>query len=242
MHRRVALVQFDAVPEQIERNLDEVERLSRSAVYQDARWVMFHELALCDMTPRVPELCEPVPDGAACRRVEKLARELGCFLSVGMGERDGDRRYITQVFFGPDGFCYRYRKTWLWLNRQDTGYRNEWARFDPGAGPELFEIDGVRATCFICADGEAPRCIERAAALEPAVVFYPNNREQLPDFDVFGKRARKIGAPMLVTNRVGDSWGKNCQGGCAAFAPDGSLLASANREGQEEILICDLEM
>ena len=153
----------------------------------------------------------------------------------GLTERHGPYRYITQVFASPHGFLYRYRKSWLWRG-EDKGYRNEWARYDTGTGPERFEIDGIAATCFICADGAAPRCLERARLVEPQVVFYPNNRGGLPDFPVFGAYAAKIGAPMLVTNRVGKSWDYDCKGGCAVFDAAGNVLAKANRKGEEEVL------
>ena len=55
-----------------------------------------------------------------------------------------------------------------------------------------------------------------------------------------GERARRIGAPMLVTNRVGKSWCHDCQGGCVVYSAEGEPLACANREGNEEILIHDL--
>ena len=213
----VALIQFDAVPEETQRNLDGMERLAEAAAAQGARWIMFHELTLSDCTPRLDELAEPVPGGPSTRRMAGLADRLGGFISFGLSEADGGRRFITQVFVGPGGYQYRYRKTWLWRNPEDKGYRNEWARYDPGTGPELFDIDGVRAACFICADGGAPRCLARAAALGPQLVFYPNNREKLPDLDVFAQYARQIGAPMLVTNRVGASWQYDCGGGCVAY-------------------------
>lgn len=237
---KVALVQFDAVPEQPARNLKEMERLARAAVEQGARLVMFHEGTLTDYTQRLAELAEPVPTGPACQRLIELAKELDCRLSFGLSERDGDRFYITQVFVGPEGFIYRYRKTWLWLDEKDEGYRNEWVRYDPGTGPELFLIDGLTATCFICADGEAPRCVQRAKALMPQLVFYPNNRAGLPDFPVFGARAAEIGAPVLVTNRVGRSWMYPCAGGCVAFDAQGRVLAKANRDGREEVLLLEL--
>ena len=242
MEVQVGLVQFDAVPEDIEGNLRKIERLTRRAVADGARWVMFHEGTLCDYTPRLDALAQPVPEGAEGEGIAELARALGCFISFGLSEREGDRRFITQVFVGPEGFVYRYRKTWLWREPSDDGFRNEWARYDPGTGPELFTIDGVRATCFICADGEAPRCIERATALRPQVVFYPNNRSKLPPLEEFGARARAIGAPMLVTNRVGHSWAHECQGGCVAYGSDGRVLAQANREGREEILVCRIAL
>jgi len=232
---RVALVQFDSVPEQTEHNLDEMERLTRTAVEAGARWVMFHEGCLTDYTPRLDALAEPVPAGPSCQRMMRLAKELSCCVSFGMSERDGIKVYITQVFIGPPGLVYKYRKSWLW-RVVDKGYRNEWARYDTGTGPERFEIDGIAATCFICADGAAPRCIERARLVEPQVVFYPNNRAGLPDFPVFGAYAAEIGAPMLVTNRVGKSWDYDCKGGCVVFDAEGNVLAKANRNGKEELL------
>lgn len=239
---RVSLVQFDAVPEQIERNIEQVERLSEQAVSGRARWVMFHEATLSDYTPKLVQLAEPVPYGKSTRRIEGLARRLGCYISFGLSEADRGRYYITQVFVGPKGFVYRYRKTWIWREKDDGGYRNEWARYDPGSGPELFLLDGVKATCFICSDGEAPRCIERAAQLAPQVVFYPNNRGSMSGPEYYGERARAIRAPMLVTNRVGQSWLKATRGGSSAYAADGTVLAQANREGREEILFHDLEV
>ena len=238
---KVALVQFDARPEKPKANLTKMARLARQAARGGAQLVMFHEGTLADYTPRLGELAERVPEGPACRRMERLARQLGVYISFGLSEADGDRCYISQVFMAPHGFLYCYRKTWLWRDPTDEGYRNEHARYDPGQGPSLFEIAGVRATCFICADGEAPRCIQRARALKPQLVFYPNNRGCLPDFAVFGKRARRIGAPMLVTNRTGRSWVHDCKGGCVVYAADGSVLAAANREGREEILHHTLE-
>lgn len=135
---------------------------------------------------------------------------------------------------------HRYRKTWIWRAKSDEGFRDEWVRYDPGTGPELFELDGIKATCFICADGESPHCVERARQLRPQVVIYPNNRRELPAFEIFGQRAKEIGAPMLVTNRIGQSWHVSCQGGSVVYSADGEVLAKVNREGQEEILIHDL--
>jgi predicted amidohydrolase len=238
----VALVQFDTVPEQIDRNIQELERLTGEAVRLGARWVMFHENSLCDYTPRVNELSQPVPDGYSVRCLEKLGRRLNCYVSFGLSEADHGRYYITQVFVGPEGFVHRYRKTWVWHDKSDKGYRDEWVRFDPGNGPDLFTIDSVKATCFICADGDARRCIDRATELKPEIVFFPNNRGSLPDHEYFGSRASTIGAPMLVTNRVGKSWMHPCQGGCGFYSADGAVLAKANRDGNEQILVYTLTL
>ncbi|MFC1452347.1 carbon-nitrogen hydrolase family protein [Verrucomicrobiota bacterium] len=239
---RVALVQFDAKPEAVKQNLHKMAALGRQAAGDGARWIVFHEGTVCDYTPRLTDFGEHVPSGPSTQRMISLARQHDCFVSFGLSEVDAERYFISQVFVGPAGLVYHYRKSWLWREPEDKGYRNEWARYDPGSGPELFTLDGVEATCFICADGEAPRCIERAKALKPDVVFYPNNRGSLPDFEVFGARASAIGAPMLVTNRTGLSWVHNCKGGSVVYSARGEVLAKSNRQGEEDVLIHDLQV
>jgi predicted amidohydrolase len=94
----VAIVQFDASPEQVEKNLKTMERLAREAVKKGARWVVFHEGTTCDYTDRLDRFAEEVPSGPATRRMARLAKELRCYLSFGLSEKDGDRFYMTQVF------------------------------------------------------------------------------------------------------------------------------------------------
>lgn len=243
---RVALIQFDAVPEQNERNVREMERLARAAASQSAEIIMFHESSVTDYVGDMEKYSEYVPDGPSCKKMEALARELKTYISFGLSEKTKDGYYyITYVFMGPEGFVYKYRKTWIWREPSDEGFRNEWARYDCGPGPEIFKLGGLRATCFICADGEAPRCIERAALLKPEIVFYPNNRGggHLVDGNpTFRDRAARIKAPMLVTNRVGKSWKYECKGGCAVISSNGTILSKTDPAGREEILIYDLEL
>ena len=132
----IALIQFDAVPEAVDENREKMEGLVERAVDSGSRWVVFHEGTVADYTPRLPELAESVPDGESTRRMCDVAARLNCIISFGLSEADDGRYYITQVFVGPQGFFYRYRKTWLCRLEGDEGYRNEWDRYDPGLGPE----------------------------------------------------------------------------------------------------------
>jgi len=238
----VALIQCDSVPGQVERNLDNMERLAEQAAKSGARWILFHELTVCDYLDKPADLAEFVPQGSSTNRMAKVAKHLRATIAFGLVEKDQDRIYDTFVFVEPQGYLYHYRKTWLWHERPDVSYRDEWARFDPGTGPELFHVDGVRATCFICADSNSRRCVERAAALRPQVVWFPINRERVSSFEDYGNIARRIGAPMLVANRVGRSIVKDTLGGCVVYSAQGEILARANMEGREEILHHDLEM
>ena len=237
---RVAVVQFDAKPENVAGNRSKMLELARRARESGARWILFHESAISDYSQRIDRFAETVPGGESTASFIKLARELDCIISFGLSEVENDRYFISQVFVGPQGLLHRYRKTWIWSEPSDRGFRNEWARYDPGTGPEAFEVDGVRATCFICSDGEAPRCVARARDLHPEVVFYPNNRRSMPELDELGELARELDSPMLVANRVGMSWVNSCNGGSVVYDRDGSVLATANREGREEILLHNL--
>jgi predicted amidohydrolase len=78
--------------------------------------------------------------------------------------------------------------------------------------------------------------------LKPHVVFYPNNRGNLPKFEKFAEYAETIGAPMLVANRTGYSWEHLCHGGNVIYSATGEVLAKSNREGREEMLIYDLNI
>jgi predicted amidohydrolase len=236
----VAVIQFDAVSGQVDRNVREMERLSAAAAQAGARWILFHELTTCDYVEKADSVVEPVPDGPSTVRMAKVAKRFNCFIAFGLAEAHRGRVYDALVFVGPQGYVYHYRKTWLWHRKVDTSFRDEWLRYDPGTGPEIFEIDGVRATCFICSDGDSARCIAELAALKPQVVFYPNNREGWPPLDGFGKMAKTIHAPLLLANRVGRSVIFDCPGGSAVLSAQGEVLAQANREGREEILHCNL--
>lgn len=242
LKKKIALVQFNAVPEERDINLGHMQRLVGEAVDAGARWIMFHEAALTDYTPRLTEFAEPVPSGGATEAMSAVAKRRDCFISFGLSEVAGDRYFITQVFLGPQGYLYHYRKTWICRKENDEGFRNEWERYDPGTGPERFEFDGTQATCFICSDGSSPRCIQRAAGLRPQVVFHPHNVRFGVNPERLASEARAIHAPVLLTNRVGRSWTHESPGGCAFISANGEVLARANMEGREEVLLHELEI
>ena len=62
---RVALVQFDARPEDVDGNLQKMHTFVRQAWDRGARWIIFHEGTVCDYTEHLQEYAEPVPEGSA---------------------------------------------------------------------------------------------------------------------------------------------------------------------------------
>ena len=243
---KIALIQMEVIQENPEKNLKKILELSKKAAQKGAKILLFPEGCLTDYVSDVDAFAEEAPQGPACQSVKKLADELKVYISFGLIEKDGIHRYITQVFLGPRKFMYKYRKTWLYATtdriKSIRRHRNEPDDFDPGTGPELFEIAGLTASCVICADTMAGRCLKVLNQLKPQVVFYPNNREIWQPPEYWAKIAKATEALLLITNRVGTSWGEHCEGGCAVYSKEGKLLAAANTDGKEEILLFDLKL
>lgn len=241
----IALVQIDSVPEQPRENLQKIVAYSKKAAGQGADIIVFHEATLTDYVSDPAKFAEMVPDGPACTVIRELARELGVYISFGLLEQQEGKFFISQVFFGPQNFYYRYRKTNLHQpedkERAAKRHRDEASYLTPGSGPEVFLIDGLRASCIICADGNSPDVLYQVRTLRPDIVFFPNNRVRWRPDEYWANIAQTVNAPLLITNRVGESWGFSSLGGSSVFSANSKCLARANMAGKEEILLIKTE-
>ncbi len=240
---KIALIQLATIEEQPEENLKKIIDYSKKAKEKGAEIIMFHEGTLTDYVSDVDKYAQEIPNGSACKKISQLANKLNVYVSFGLIEKDNLNRYITQVFLGPDNYLYKYRKTWLYPTsdriKAIRRHRDEPADFDCGNSPEIFEIKGLKASCIICADANAPRCFKILNQIKPEIIFYPNNREMWrPNY--LENVAKKANAPIFVTNRVGTSWGEECEGGSCVYSKEGKLLAEAGNK-DEELLIFDME-
>jgi len=243
---RIAAVQMDSPAGQKQRNLDAVARLAQLASEQGAKIVLFHEGLLVDYVEVPEKEAEPVPRGPSTARLVEIAREADIWLGVGMAEQDNGRLYITQVFCGPEGYVTKYRKTWLWLAHKgtvDAEIRDEHKFYNPGTGPHGFELGGVRSTCLICADGNSERAWRQVMETQPQVVFWPNNRHSFrPAWLDVVDRARRLGRPIVATNRIGVSGSGTCDGGAIIVDGEGRILAHCLKPGEEEIVVADVPL
>jgi predicted amidohydrolase len=98
-------------------------------------------------------LGEPIPGGEYFGRLAALAKELGIYLIAGMAEADGEARYNTAVFLGPDGTLLgKYRK-------QKLGHETD--RNTPGDRSPVFATPYGRVGLMICADRTEPELVRR---------------------------------------------------------------------------------
>lgn len=144
-----------------EANYHRVEPLIRQAASQGARIVCTTECfldgyAIADKSIPLETyraLGEPIPGGVYLKKLAALAAELKIHLVAGMTEADGELRYNTAVFIGPDGkLLGKYRK-------QKLGHES--VRNTAGAESPVFETPFGKVGVMICADRTDANLVKR---------------------------------------------------------------------------------
>jgi len=153
---RVAGIVLKWVRGDKEANWTRAEPMIREAAARGAKIVVTTECfldgyAIADKTIPIETyraLGEPIPGGAYYRKLAALADELDIHLVAGMLEADGDARFNTAAFIGPDGrLLGKYHKQFL---------EHESVRNTAGDAAPVFETPWGRAGILICADRRKP--------------------------------------------------------------------------------------
>jgi predicted amidohydrolase len=158
---RVAGIVLKWIRADKEANLRRAEPMIREAAAAGAKIVVTTECfldgyAIADKSIPLETyraLGEPIPEGPSFRKLARLADELDIHLVAGMLEADGERRFNTAVFLGPDGrLLGRYRKQFL---------EHESVRNTAGDACPVFATPWGRMGIFICADRRKPELVGR---------------------------------------------------------------------------------
>jgi len=251
---RVAAVQLNAPLGEVEANLDQIERFAREATERGAQLICFPELCITGhwCAGDVWAASEPVPEGPSCRRLTELAAELGCFLSVGIAERDAGVAYNTQVIIGPEGFLGKQRKLHM--------SADEYFHFRMGGRVHVIDIGLCKLGIGICYDNTFPE-VARIAAIKGAEVFlaphaarcgqWTDDEKKQQQRVLSGKanarmthcsRAYDNGFFVVYCNQAGPAGPEtNHCGGILIVDPAGEVLAESQTELiQDEMVVCDL--
>jgi len=249
---KFAVVQLDTIAGAVDHNVHKAMNWTRRAFLAGAHYVFLHEGLTADYTP------EPLRYGRALDGVEvfgfcHLAKQYGGYVALGLNEVYQSRPYISMVWIGPGGIVGVYRKSYLWPNESqygpgdysnwlatynpiEAGYRQERGIISAGDGTTVMQVGDLRIGCIICADGSREEAWDTFKAERPDLIFWQNNRGNLARDEQVPRRAREIGVPLVASNRVGFSYHHFQAGGSIAVAADGSTVAKANEEGQEEMI------
>jgi predicted amidohydrolase len=199
--------------------------LVRDAATQGAHLVALPEMCLSGFTMEPREHAVPL-DSPDVRALGALARECGVHLLAGVAARDlvAGREVFqnTALLFGPRGELEAtYRKQKLFA------YANEHGFYEPGEGPSVVMVRGVRVALFICYDLRFPELF-RAVAPDVDAMFVIANwpAARRPHWDaLLPARAIENQSYVIGVNRLGDAGGLSYNGGSAAYDPWGERLA-----------------
>ncbi|GAB4148285.1 MAG: nitrilase [Planctomycetaceae bacterium] len=260
---RAAAVSMNGFLGEPDRVFEAMESWCRQAVDAGAELVLFPELLIHGhCTPNTWEIAEPVPDGPSTKRACELARKHGLFLSVGLSEKEKDIVFNTQILVGPDGYIGKQRK--IHLSRDEVLF------YKGGREIPVFDIGKCKVGMIICYDNQFPE-LARILALKGAdVLLMPHAArvkmwDDTPEsitaarqatYDLFSSsyrmRARENACFAVLADQAGragyvenypkDSPAQPHHAGAAfVIAPDGDILAEAQREMiRDEMIVHDL--
>ncbi len=220
---KVACIQFacgeaaTSDAEQVKRNIDTAERLTRKAAAEGARIVLLSELFerkyFCqERNYDYYELAQPIMENPAVQRFMEVCRELGIVMPISVFERDENVFYNSVAMIDADGEVVGiYRKTHI----PDDHYYQEKFYFTPGnTGFQVFKTRYGNVGVGICWDQWFPETARCLALKGADIILYPT----------------AIGSEPILEVDSSGHWMRTMQGHSAAnIIP----VAAANRVGKE---------
>ena len=253
----VAAVQI-ACSDDVNANLDKIERHVREAARRGAQLVVLQELFegpyFCvDIDAAHHARARPLKGNTTVARLSSLARELGVVLPVSFFEEDGGRRFNSLSMIDADGkLLGLYRKSHI---PDAPGYSEKFYFADGDTGFVVHETAAGKVGAGICWDQwfpEAARCMVLKGA---EILIYPTaigSEPALPAWDsrdhwqrVMQGHAGANITPLIASNRVGVETGKNATmvfyGSSFIADHTGAMLAQADRV-TEGVITAGLDM
>jgi NAD+ synthase (glutamine-hydrolysing) len=239
---RVALAQVNTTVGDVEGNARLAAEWTARARDADAQLVVFPEQTITGYPAEDLWLKRHFVD-AAWRAVERLAAQVeGIVALVGFPERES-ATYNSVAVIADGAVRGTYRKVLL----PNYSVFDERRYFEPGDGPGLIEIEGVKVGLTICEDiwyPGPPASVEALAGaslvVNPSASPYHRGkgiaREQM-----IRERARETGAAFAVCNLVGAQDELVFDGHSVVVSHDGETLARAP-QFEEELVVCDVEV
>jgi NAD+ synthase (glutamine-hydrolysing) len=180
---------------------------------------------------------------AADRALEELARQVeGIVAMVGYPERNG-ATYNSVAVIADGAVQAQYRKLLL----PNYSVFDERRYFEPGDGPALIEVNGVRVGLTICEDiwyPGPPASVEALAGasliVNPSASPYHRGKG-IERERMIRNRARETGAAFAVCNLVGGQDELVFDGHSVVVSQGGETLARAP-QFEEDLVVCDVEV
>jgi len=261
---RIAVVQMNALLGQTKNNLATIERFMRAAAKKKAHLILFPELCLQGhwVADEVYAKAEPVPQGSSVKRMAKLARQLGIYVSFGMAALHDNAVYNAQVLVGPKGYMGTSCKLHLSGDERLT-YRG-------GNSIPVFDIGTCKIGHVVCYDNHFPEVARTLAVKGAEVILMPHagrsgqwttvpqekqlvHKVKASFKGEYALRAVENATFCVVNNQAGRAgyvqshpknhpWQPHHAGGIVIFDPCGNVIAESKTERiEEEMVVADLD-
>ena len=218
---KVACIQFEcgimaaSDNEQVKRNIETADRLTRKAKENGANIILLSELFerkyFCqERNYDYYELAVPILENPAVLHFKELARELSVVMPISVFERDENTFYNSVAMIDADGSILGvYRKTHI----PDDHFYQEKFYFTPGnTGFKVFETRYGNVGVGICWDQWFPETARCLALNGADIILYPTaiGSEPILDLDSSGHWMRTMQGhsaaniiPVAAANRIG---------------------------------------
>ena len=234
MALRIATVQAEAVPGEIEANLRKAGRFIAEGAAQGAELIVFPEAFVTGYDDAV--FAGPLPtasDVAWLAPVQRAADTEGIAVVLNTAFDHGDHLALTDLVLAP------HRPPIVAYDKQHL-YAGERPVFTPGAGGFSFSLGNDRLALSVCYDANFPEHAAAAAADGATVylnsgAYYPGgaHRRDLH----YAARALDNGIYVVFSGLIGAP--SDFIGGSAVFNPLGERIASVT--GAEGIAVADID-
>lgn len=238
---RIAVLQMQARAGDAEANLVRIGDAVREAAAGKAQLLIAPELAVTGYGAgeAIRALAEPA-DGPTVSRLDALAKETGTAIVAGFAEAADGAVWNSAVFVDGARAPVVYRKSHLYADYEKSLFRAE--------TPTIVTVDhaGLKLGLLICYDVEFPENVRRLAQAGCALVAVPT---ALPSGSHAAFIARQMVPVRAFENQVFVAYANHCgaddrfsyAGLSTVAAPDGSVLAAAQAQG-ESLLMAGIEL
>ena len=232
---RIAAIQHDVMWEDRDATFRHVEPMVASAVDQGARLVVLPEMFAVGFSMEPERVAEP-EGGPTCEWLAHQASVHGIWIGGSVPERSAGKPRNVFVLASPTGEVHRYAKI------HPFTYSGEHEHYDAGSEQVTVEVDGLRASLFICYDlrfGDEFWTLARATDVYLVPANWPAKRGHHWR-TLLVARAIENQAYVVGCNRIGRGGSLDYDGDSCIVDPMGDVLASAGG-GAESIVIADVD-
>ncbi|MGK9368915.1 nitrilase-related carbon-nitrogen hydrolase [Melioribacter sp. Ez-97] len=231
---KTALVQYSPEWENIEKNIEKIERLL-SGISSPLDLIVFPEMTLTGFTMNQKDFGEDI-DGASFRYFMDLSNRLKTDVICGIIEKEGSNYYNSSVHFSKGLIAAVYRKIHLFSHSKENNY------YAKGKDPVVTKVGGIKTGMSVCYDLRFPELYrllrKEGSEILIDIANWPVDR--IEHWRVLLRtRAIENQSYVIGVNRTGNDPFYKYNGYSSVYDPMGNLITESKDE--EKVLIADLD-